>query len=769
MPVTRDEVIAGFRLILGRDPDDEAAIAAHTSVRDPTELAAVLLRSPEFARGPRFKDFLTVRERENAVPGVRFAHESRAGLRVLLIGNCQVATVGQLMQAMTGDVAATAIESTPSWLARVDAGEIDLEPLLAESDLVYVQLIGSVVALIESRYPAHRHKLRHFLPINYSAFHPDCVYVKTREGRHLQGPMGDYHSSIAFWAWRQGWSETEALGLFRPETYELLDFAGYDESSRQVLLDYGRLAGISMEPLLRRWLRTGAFMHTINHPKVAVLADFAGELLRREGIAPMEEMGALVPDTLAQFPVWPVYPPVAARYGVAGSYLFKVDQGNCPPGQPQIALSLEDFVKASFERYREEGAGALECERINGADYAKLAERRPSMLARLFRRGKAAAPPDTAQPAEAPAGPRGNPYTGLPDHHFWRRMMEQTPAREVDPVGRAPWQIAATDKVATAGSCFAQHISRTLKRQGFHYFVTEAGKKLPVEQRVERQFGVYSARYGNLYTARQLVQLFDRAYGQFTPLDTAWQRPNGRFVDPFRPQVEPAGFATEAEVAQAATEHLAAVRQLFEQMDVFVFTLGLTESWQRRDDGAVFPLAPGVVAGGFDPGRYQFVNFGVAEVLQDIRDAVRRLRSVNPRVRFIFTVSPVPLIATYEDRHVLVSTVESTSILRSAIGEAAAADPGIVYFPSYEVVTGPHARGKYFETDLRSVNSSGVAHVMRLFLKHFAAPGGKTKKPAAAPPAKASARLQQRLAEQRRVNDIVCDEEAIERHRVAAK
>jgi hypothetical protein len=768
MPVTRDEVIAGFRLILGRDPDDEAAIAAHTSVRDPTELAAVLLRSPEFARGTRFKDFLTVRERETGAPGVRFAHESRAGLRVLLIGNCQVATVGQLMQAMTGDTSATAIESTPSWLARVTAGEIDLEPLLAESDLVYVQLIGSVVSLVESRYPAHRHKLRHFLPINYSAFHPDCVYVKTRDGRHLQGPMGDYHSSIAFWAWRQGWSESEALGLFRPETYELLDFAGYDESSRQVLLDYGQLAGLPMEPLLRRWQRAGAFMHTINHPKVAVLADLAAELLRREGIAPMEELGALVPDTLAQFPVWPVYPPVGARYGVPGSYLFKVDQGNCPPAQPQIALSLEDFVRASFERYREQGAGALDCERVNGAEYARLAERRPSMLARLFRRGKAAATEGTG-PAEAPAGPRGNPYTGLPDHHFWRRMMEQTPPREVDPVAAPPWKIGATDKVATAGSCFAQHISRTLRRHGFHYFMTEPGKGLPVEERDARQFGVYSARYGNLYTARQLVQLFDRAYGQFSPLDTAWQRPDGRFVDPFRPQVEPAGFATEAEVAQAAAAHLAAVRQLFEQMDVFVFTLGLTESWQRRDDGAVFPLAPGVVAGSFDPGRYQFVNFGVAEVLQDIRDAVRRLRSVNPRVRFIFTVSPVPLIATYEDRHVLVSTVESKSILRAAIGEAAAADTGIIYFPSYEVVTGPHARGKYFEGDLRSVNNHGVAHVMRLFLKHFADKAQPQPGKAAAAPAKAGARLQKRMAEQRQINDIVCDEEAIERHRVASR
>ena len=42
--------------------------------------------------------------------------------------------------------------------------------------------------------------------------------------------------------------------------------------------------------------------------------------------------------------------------------------------------------------------------------------------------------------------------------------------------------------------------------------------------------------------------------------------------------------------------HLAMVRQMFEECDVFVFTLGLTEGWASSVDGAVYPLAPGTVA-----------------------------------------------------------------------------------------------------------------------------------------------------------------------------
>jgi tetratricopeptide (TPR) repeat protein len=48
-PVTRDDVIAAFRFILGRDPEGDQVIEAHQRVGSMTDLRAVLLRSPEFA------------------------------------------------------------------------------------------------------------------------------------------------------------------------------------------------------------------------------------------------------------------------------------------------------------------------------------------------------------------------------------------------------------------------------------------------------------------------------------------------------------------------------------------------------------------------------------------------------------------------------------------------------------------------------------------------------------------------------------------------
>lgn len=47
--VTREDVLAAFRFILGRDPEDDTVIDAHQRVGGRDELRDILLRSPEFA------------------------------------------------------------------------------------------------------------------------------------------------------------------------------------------------------------------------------------------------------------------------------------------------------------------------------------------------------------------------------------------------------------------------------------------------------------------------------------------------------------------------------------------------------------------------------------------------------------------------------------------------------------------------------------------------------------------------------------------------
>lgn len=352
-----------------------------------------------------------------------------------------------------------------------------------------------------------------------------------------------------------------------------------------------------------------------------------------------------------------------------------------------------------------------------------------------------------------------HPYKSLPDKAFWRRSVARPAVQEVDPVGHFDLKIEPETKVATAGSCFAQHVARHLSGAGFNYYVTEPGHPiLNSKIRQTHNYGTFSARYGNLYTSRQLRQLMERAYGDFTPAEAPWVEADGSVRDPFRPNVQPGGFVSVAEMEADRAQHLAAVREMFENLDVFVFTLGLTECWESLEDGAVFPLCPGVEGGTYDPQKYAFRNQGVAEIVDDMMQFMKALKRVNPQARMILTVSPVPLMATAAPHeHVLSATTYSKSVLRVAAQMLTEMQDCVHYFPSYEVITGSYNRGAYFADDLRNVTEEGVSHVMRLLLKH--ATGQETTAPQAPAPTEEE---DQSTALARSFVEVECDEVALD-------
>ncbi|MEO1191090.1 MAG: GSCFA domain-containing protein [Pseudomonadota bacterium] len=314
-----------------------------------------------------------------------------------------------------------------------------------------------------------------------------------------------------------------------------------------------------------------------------------------------------------------------------------------------------------------------------------------------------------------------HPYIGLPDYQFWKHEPAVDPDLPMDPVVDVSFSITTDEPVVTAGSCFAQHVARALARAGFNFHVTEKAHEalIPKAARLNN-YTMFSARYGNIYTARQLKQLLQRAYREYVPTESVWIGKMGSFVDPFRPQIQPGGFISTAELERDRDIHLAAVRRAVESLSVFVFTLGLTEAWIDQRDGAVFPLAPGVAGGVYDEEIFAFKNFTVAEIVADMQWSLDFIRARNPNSKFILTVSPVPLNATYLNRHVFVSTTLSKSILRVAAEEVTQNNDRCDYFPSYEIITSPFARGRSYAPDCREVRPIAVAEVMRVFMKHYA-------------------------------------------------
>jgi hypothetical protein len=367
--------------------------------------------------------------------------------------------------------------------------------------------------------------------------------------------------------------------------------------------------------------------------------------------------------------------------------------------------------------------------------------------------GGAGTPEPRGGPALRGDATPASPYIGLPSRAYWRSgVAERSPLNPGD-LYRPRFAVTRDMQIATAGSCFAQHVGRALRGAGFKVLDAEA---LPdaVSDDVANRFGyrLFSGRYGNIYTTRQLAQLLDEVEGRFTPALPVWRR-GDRFFDAQRPGVEPDGLDSEEQVLDHRQRHLARLRPVFAEADVFVFTFGLTEAWTHRVSGTVYPTAPGTIAGSYDPEIFAFHNYNTIEVLRDFERFRTALKAINPNVRFLVTVSPVPLTATATDAHVEVATCYSKAVLRAACGMLVARHEDIDYFPSFEIITSQNARGAYYEPNMRSVSPMGVETAMRLFLR---AQGVDPAAPAPAPK-KARGRPRQRTVADRS-DDVQCED-----------
>lgn len=358
-----------------------------------------------------------------------------------------------------------------------------------------------------------------------------------------------------------------------------------------------------------------------------------------------------------------------------------------------------------------------------------------------------------------------NPYQQLNEDAFWATAVARRDMLDISHLWEPKFRITPKTRIATFGSCFAQHISKALRRHEFRWLNSEPAPK-GFSNRSARQYnyGVFTCRTGNIYTTSLLLQWVNWALGVDTPPEECWQK-DGRFYDPFRPAIEPNGFASREEVVDSRAMCIEAFHSAITDARLFVFTLGLTESWIHRNHGYEYPMCPGTVSGDFDKDLHIFKNQDYATILQNLKNAVELMRRHNPSLRFLLTVSPVPLTATMSGKHVLVATTQSKSNLRAVAGYLAENKRYVDYFPSYEIISSVPYRGVFYEENLRSVAQAGVDHVMANFFD------GLSKRSDYRDVKEVNERTRRKERQHARKNkkkrtsseeDVICDEELLE-------
>lgn len=307
-----------------------------------------------------------------------------------------------------------------------------------------------------------------------------------------------------------------------------------------------------------------------------------------------------------------------------------------------------------------------------------------------------------------------HPYNSFGQTAFWKSGVASGHWSEIDDVWSPKFGIDEKSVIITAGSCFAQHISKALIKNGYNWLDAEAPEKELTEQDKRiHHCGEFSFRTGNIYTVALLKQWIEWSFGK-AEIPNEYFREGEKWFDPFRPHIPETGYYSREEVDRDRVKTLTAIRHAFQNADLFIFTLGLTEAW-KNINGWVYPICPGTIRGEYKEDTHKFINFTFGEIYSDMISIVETLRSINKSMNIIFTVSPVPLTATASGKHVLVATSHSKSILRSVSGQISEEYDDIDYFPSYELITSSPFRSIFFDNNLRTVSNFGVNFVMGHF------------------------------------------------------
>ncbi|HTO79226.1 MAG TPA: WcbI family polysaccharide biosynthesis putative acetyltransferase [Methylocystis sp.] len=286
----------------------------------------------------------------------------KTGPRIAVIGNCQCYGLAYAIKILRPEAA---VDHYPV-LLRARANMRILAQTLSTYDFVLSNDFqpGFVPG---GGYPELRALLEKTMlvpQIVFNAFHPDCIYVSREDGSPVFSPLGPYHSALALFAFLKGLKVEEAHALFNENVFEALGYLdAWGPAAEETLRQCKAAGDLDLSKEFLKWSRRGVFMYTINHPKPFVLLDIARHLLTKLGLE-TEEFDSehyMIDDFVEQIrPIYPVYPPIAARYGVLGSYLFRITKAH-PARDTGDYLTLSQFLTGAYENYAKCRRSSLLC------------------------------------------------------------------------------------------------------------------------------------------------------------------------------------------------------------------------------------------------------------------------------------------------------------------------------------------------------------------------------------------------------------------------
>ncbi len=275
---------------------------------------------------------------------------------------------------------------------------------------------------------------------------------------------------------------------------------------------------------------------------------------------------------------------------------------------------------------------------------------------------------------------------------------------------KAGFAISPEDKLFTIGSCFARNVERALVALGLPVLSSIVDGTEPGEN------------ITNKYTTSSIVHDLRVAFDGADPYATINDINENSAINLTFGGMGASKANSRADIETQTDLYYETLRRLRET-DVVVLTLGLVETWFDTKFGIYINLAPPPRLAKANPDRFQLHVLSYDDIRSDVLEILSTLRrECRPGVRFLVTVSPVPLAATFRNQDVLQANAYSKAVQRAAIETIVLENDDVTYFPSFEMVTLSAPEHAWVDDDYRHVRPDTVDRIMRFVVSQYVSP-----------------------------------------------
>jgi hypothetical protein len=242
--------------------------------------------------------------------------------------------------------------------------------------------------------------------------------------------------------------------------------------------------------------------------------------------------------------------------------------------------------------------------------------------------------------------------------------------------------IQHTDQLTLMGSCFTTHMGNALDERGFRTLSNPTGilfDPTAICRHLHKAFGSLDVEEDELFLLNECYSHWD-------------------FHSDF-------SFTEKLESLHAINSALQRTQDALMQSSWLVLTLGSAFRYVRKTTGQPVANNHRAPADGF---RKELLE--VTQIVDAIKSTLALLRSRNPGLQLLLTVSPV--------RHIRDGVVEnnrSKARLIEAVHQIVEQVPQSYYFPAYELVTDVLRDYRWYDIDLVHPNFAATSYVFEQF------------------------------------------------------